>query len=268
VLSEFKAKGPLTTSLLAVVGLDDALALMIFSITAAFTESLLSSTGHLSLIQILQQPVIEIVGSIGMGFGLAVALNLILRLLKHRDDAKIISIAFIFVGVGLSLMLGLSLILTTMILGVMVVNRTPKHGRYIRYTIEQAGPVIYILFFTLVGARFQINLLPTMGLLGIAYILLRSTGKLGGAWLGGFIGKAEPAVRNNLGFGLLSQAGVAIGLAIAAEGRFSTLGDEGQALGALVVNVIAVSTLFVQIVGPVCLKYAISKAGEVGKAEF
>ena len=81
-----------------------------------------------------------------------------------------------------------------------------------------------------------------MGLLGLAYIVLRSSGKYFGAWIGGTLGKAEPTVRNNLGFGLLSQAGVAIGLALASASRFSEYGEEGIALGTLIINVITATT--------------------------
>jgi Kef-type K+ transport system membrane component KefB len=157
----------------------------------------------------------------------------------------------VFLCVGLSQALGFSLILTTMILGMVIVNRSPEHGRHIRFTIEQARPVIYILFFALVGARFQIELLPVMGLLGIAYVVLRSSGKFVGAWLG---------------LGLLSQAGVAIGLALASASRFSAYGEEGKALGPLIINVITATTFVVQIIGPICVKLAISRAGEIGQA--
>ena len=231
VLAEYDAKGPLTTSLLAVVGMDDALALVLYSIAAAFAESLLAQSGPPSLLQILKLPLVEIGGSLVLGVGLGLLLDRIMCRMKRQHDAMAVSIGFVFLCVGLSEAFGFSLILTTMILGMVVVNRCPEHGRHIRYTIEQAGPVIYVLFFTLVGARFQIRLLPAMGLLGVAYVVLRSAGKFLGAWLGGTLGGAEPAVRNNLGLGLLSQAGVAIGLALASASRFSAYGEEGQALG-------------------------------------
>jgi Kef-type K+ transport system membrane component KefB len=102
------------------------------------------------------------------------------------------------------------------------VNRNPEHSRHIRYTIEQVGPVVYVLFFALVGTRFQFALLPTRGLLGVAHVGLRSFGKLTGALLGGTLDRAPPAARNNLGLGLLSQAGVAIGLALAPASRFTS----------------------------------------------
>jgi Kef-type K+ transport system membrane component KefB len=113
--------------------------------------------------------------------------------------------------------------------------------------------------FALVGARFQIALLPTMGLLGVVYVVLRSFGKFTGAWLGGTLGGAGPAVRNNLGLGLLSQAGVAIGLALASASWFSAYGEEGRALGHLIINVITATTFVVQIIGPICVKIAISQ---------
>ncbi|MGD8398446.1 MAG: cation:proton antiporter, partial [Anaerolineae bacterium] len=266
VLAEYDAKGPLTTSLLAVVGMDDALALVLYSLAAAFAESLLAHTGAPSLWQVLELPVIEIGGSLLLGAALGLLLDRIMCRMTVQHDAMAVSIGFVLLGVGLSEALGFSLILTTMILGSTVVNRCPEHGRHIRYTIEQAGPVIYVLFFTLVGARFQISLLPTMGLLGVAYVLLRSAGKFGGAWLGGAVGGAEPAVRDNLGLGLLSQAGVAIGLALASAGRFAPYGEEGEALGFLIINVITATTFVVQIIGPICVKLAISRAGEIGRA--
>jgi Kef-type K+ transport system membrane component KefB len=266
VLAEYDAKGPLTTTLLAVVGMDDALALLLFSVTAAFAESLLAQSGPPSVLQILELPLIEIGGSVVLGVGLGLLLDQIMCRMKVQHDAMAISIGFVFLSVGLSEAFGFSLILTATILGMFVVNRCPEHGQHIRYTIEQAGPVIYVLFFTLVGARFQVSLLPSMGLLGVAYVMLRSGAKFLGAWLGGTLGGAEPAVRNNLGLGLLSQAGVAIGLALSSAKRFSVYGEEGQALGALIINVITATTFVVQIIGPICVKFAISRAGEIGQA--
>jgi Kef-type K+ transport system membrane component KefB len=266
VLAEFEAKGPLTTTLLAVVGMDDALALVLYSIAAAFAESLLARSGAPSLLQILRLPLVEVGGSVLLGLGMGLLLDQLMCRMKVQHDAMAISIAVVFLCVGLSEAFGFSLILTTMVLGMMVVNRCEENGRHVRFTIEQAGPVIYVLFFTLVGARFQISLLPEMGLIGLAYVLLRSAGKFSGAWLGGTLGRAEPVVRNNLGLGLLSQAGVAIGLALASAGRFSRYGDAGQALGVLIINVITATTFVVQIAGPICVKLAISRAGEVGQA--
>jgi len=268
VLAEYDAKGPLTTSLLAVVGMDDALALLLYSVSAAAAESLLASSGAPSPLTILKLPLIEIGGAAVLGLAMGWLLDFIMCRMKRHHDAMAISIGFVFLCVGLSQSLGFSLILTTMTLGMVVVNRHTEHGRHIRFTIEQAGPVMYVLFFALVGARFQIQLLPAMGLLGIAYVVLRSFGKFTGAWLGGTLGGAVPTVRDNLGLGLLSQAGVAIGLALASASRFSTYGEEGELLASLIINVITATTFVVQIIGPICVKLAISRAGEIGRASL
>jgi Kef-type K+ transport system membrane component KefB len=266
VLAEYDAKGPLTTTLLAVVGLDDALSLLLYSVAAALAESLLAGSGSPSALQIVGLPLVEIGGSIALGMGLGWVLDFVMCRMRRQHDAMAVSIGFVFLAVGLSESLGFSLILTTMVLGLVVVNRCAEHAQHIRFTIEQAGPVIYVLFFALVGARFQVQLLPAMGALGFLYVVLRSAGKYAGAWVGGTLGRAAPTVRDNLGLGLLSQAGVAIGLALASAERFSPYGDEGQALGSLVINVITATTFVVQIVGPICVKLAIRRAGEIGKA--
>lgn len=266
VLAEYDAKGPLTTTLLAVVGMDDAVALVLYSIAAALAESLLAPTRALSPAQILALPAVEIGGSVLLGSSMGLLLEFIMRRMERHHDAMAVSIGFVLLCVGLSEALGFSLILTAMVLGIVVVNRDPEHSQHIRFTIEQAGPVIYVLFFTLVGARFRVGLLPTMGLIGIAYVVLRSVGKFTGAWLGGLVGGAEPAVRSNLGLGLLSQAGVAVGLALNSASRFSACADEGASLGALIINVITATTFVVQIIGPICVKIAISRAGEIGRA--
>jgi NhaP-type Na+/H+ or K+/H+ antiporter len=266
VLAEYETKGPLTTSLLAVVGMDDALSLLLYSVAAAVTECMILTNRPLSPLTVLGLPLIEIGGSLALGLSAGILLQAVLARMKRFHDGMAISIGFVFLSVGLSQALGFSLILTSMIMGMVVVNRDPAHSRQIRYTIEQAGPVIYVLFFALVGARFQISLLPSMGILGLAYILLRTLGKFGGAWIGGTLGGAAPTVRDNLGLGLLSQAGVAIGLALDSAQRFAQCGPEGAALGQSIIGVITATTFVVQIIGPICVKFAVHRAGEVGKA--
>jgi Kef-type K+ transport system membrane component KefB len=266
VLAEYDAAGPLTTSLLAVVGLDDVLSLILFSVTAVIAETSLIGGEFHSWLEVLEIPFIELGGSLFLGTAVGLLLSCLMRLMKSRHDVMAVSFGLILLSVGMSQAFDFSVILTTMIAGFLVVNRHEEHSLNIRFTIEQAGPVIYVLFFALVGARFQVSLLPTMGFIGVLYILLRSSGKFIGAWLGGHFGGAQPSVKNYLGFGLLSQAGVAVGLAIASAERFSGLGSEGEELAALVINVITASTFIVQIAGPIGVKLAVTRAGEVGRA--
>ena len=268
VLAEYDAAGPLTTTMLAVVGLDDAVALLLYSGAAALAESMLVGSGMPALGSVVALPLVEIGGSLVLGLLLGLLLDFLLHRMKSHHDAMAISIGFVVLSGGLADALGFSLILTNMVLGVVVINRYREHGRHIRYTIEQAGPVIYVMFFALVGARFQLSKLPAMGLLGIMYVALRSAGKYAGSWLGGQLGSALPVVRDNLGFGLLSQAGVAMGLAIESAERFSEFGAEGVELASLIITVICATTFVVQLVGPIFVKFAITRADEVGKARL
>ncbi len=285
VLAEYEAEGPMTTTLMAVIGIDDALTLLVYSITAALAVpllkdgsavtlgSLLSGGGGISLREMIEFPVVEIGGSLVVGVAFGLFLTFVMDHLRtrhedrHMHDAMVISIAMIFVATGLSRSLHLSVILTAMTMGVVVVNRSPHNGHYIRFTIQQAGPVIYILFFALVGAGLRLDLLPQMGALGLVYLAARIAGKYIGAWTGGYLARTPRAIRDNLGLALLSQAGVAIGLALASSTRFADIGPEADDLADLIVTLVPATTFVVQLIGPILVKTAVMRAGECGTCE-
>ncbi len=265
VLAEYRAKGPLTTTLLAVVGLDDALALLLFSFALVTAESLLAHSGRLPWGQMLLLPLREIGGAVLLGVVVGVPFQWMLNRLKHQHAVCGFIVGTVLFAAGLATSLGLSLILATMTMGLVVANLKGDNSQYAHCVVERVGPLAYILFFVLVGARLQIRVLAGIGLLGLAYLLLRTVGKMGGAWLGGWLGRAPSVVRNYLGFGLLSQAGVAVGLALSISYRFGAYGEAGDLLGRNVVNVITATTLVVQIAGPILVKFAIGRAGEIGR---
>ena len=120
----------------------------------------------------------------------------------------------------------------------------------------------------MIGAKLKVALLPEMGFLGMAYILARSAGKISGVYIGARLSNAADAVRKYLGVALFSQAGIAIGLSIAIAQDFSRINPAGKAFGTLVINLIAGTTFIVQIIGPPCVKYSITKAGEIGKGKI
>ena len=253
VLHEYHSEGPLTTTLMAVVGMDDALALLLFSIAATVAESTLSGTGQTSLAPVLYLSLREIGGAVLLGLLLGLPFQELLNRLEHEHAVYGFIVGVVIFAAGLANSLGISLILSLMTMGVIVANVRGDNSLYVRRVVERVGPIIYMLFFALVGARLQISLLPAMGLLGLIYLVLRTGGKLGGAWLGSVLGGAEPQVRKYLGFGLLSQAGVAIGLALSIAHRFDAYGAAGAQLGTTVINVITATTFVVQIVGdPSC----------------
>lgn len=262
VLEEYRCKGVLTTTLLAVVGIDDGIALMIYGFAQPFSKMLYMPESGITFWQSFLIPLTELGGSIAVGLILGFLFSWSLKYFKLQGEKLSVTLAVVLVANGIAIHYHLSLILTNMIIGLVVGNIAMKHSRKLGEVVSGFTPPVYILFFALVGARLDINLLPTMGLLGIVYIVARGIGKIGGAWLGARISGAAPTVRKYLGFGLFSQAGVAIGLAIAASNDFAAAGPEGKEFGLLVINTITATTFVAQMIGPSLTRMAVIKAGE------
>ena len=155
-----------------------------------------------------------------------------------------------------------------MIMGIIFINLAPQIGRTTHTSIETLLPPVYVVFFAIAGLElsFQYNSLISFGILStigiiIVYIVYRILGKITGALVAGKSLHSSQVIQKYLGFALLSQAGVAIGLAIYASNELSTLSG-GEELGALVIAIITLSTIFFEIIGPIGVKYALIRAGE------
>lgn len=262
VLWEYRSKGPLTSTILAIVALDDGLALILYGFAFAFANALVTG-GGLSIKIMLIQPLIEIFGSLLLGVLISLIIDQVLRWIKTRDDQLVINVTAIVLASGIAKHFDLSLILTNMAVGLTLTNLHPDRNESNFEVVKEFVPPIYIIFFLFVGARLQLGLLPSMGILGIVYVLGRTIGKWAGAFLGATVSGAPLTVKKYLGFALFSQAGVAIGLALDIYQHFGKFGSAGEHLGHTVINVIAATTLLVQIIGPLSVKFAISKAGEI-----
>jgi len=262
VLQEYKCRGPFTTTLLAVVGIDDGIALLIYGIAAPFSKVLFMPESNLSILSSLMIPIRELGGSIVVGAVIGFLFSRGIKLLKAPSERLIVTLGVVLLGTGLSQMWHLSLIMTNMVIGLVVGNLATQQTRHLDTVIANFSPPVYILFFALVGARLDVRLLPAMGLMGLVYIIMRGCGKIGGSYLGARISGASVEVRRYLGMALFSQAGVAIGLAIAASNDFAMAGPEGAAFGALILNTITATTFVVQMVGPSLTRLAVVKAGE------
>jgi Kef-type K+ transport system membrane component KefB len=144
-----------------------------------------------------------------------------------------------------------------------MVNIFHRASRRISDVLQSFVPPFYIIFFVLAGAHLRINLLLKLGVLGIIYIICRTSGLMGGAWLGAVAGHQPPNIRRYLGLGILSQAGVAVGLAYLVIREFAPLGIAGQHIATLCITIIAATTIVFEIIGPIAVKFAITRAGEV-----
>jgi Kef-type K+ transport system membrane component KefB len=276
IIQEYKAKGSLTQALYAVVGFDDGLAIIIFGFAAATAKSLLlAETGEAAegFFQMLKAPTVEIVLSIGVGTVLGFILAQLVRFIKNSRDMLIIVFGIVMLCTGLSMMWHLSLILTNMVIGFVLVN-TRREALVHRVTapLLEIMPLTFVLFFCLAGAHLELAALPGLGLIGITYILGRSAGLIGGARIGAIFGHVEEKVKKYVGLGILSQAGVAIGLALIVGTEFSGLGSvadgvsHGDTIAAKVITTITATCIVFEIIGPILAKYALGKAGELNKA--
>lgn len=266
VIQEYKARGRLTKALYAVVGFDDGLAILIYGFAAAFARGLVSH--HVQGVwHSLMLPAREIGISVAVGAVMGLVYTLLARRLRTASELPALTFAFVAMTAGIAARFHLSLILACMSIGFVLTNSTPRTAvNRIVMQNRTLMPLVFILFFFLAGAHLDIAALPALGLLGIVYILARSGGKMAGAWLGGVLGGAETKIRRYLGMGILSQAGVAIGLSLIIAQDFAEIGTPlADRIASMVITTIAATCVIFEIVGPLLAKRALKKAGELGR---
>ncbi|MCW3134812.1 MAG: cation:proton antiporter [Methanophagales archaeon] len=264
-LHDCKARrGTLSKMTTAIVGLDDGVAIIIFVITIAILKFSLGEA-TLSVYSVLVKPGIEILGSIALGIVIGAILAYSAKKSGGRESILIISLTGILICIGFAEIFRLSSILACMLLGATFINLVPGIGRTFFEIVESILPPIYIIFFIVAGIKLRPDLLIEMGMIGIIYIVCRTAGKMSGAFIGAKTTKAEPVVQKYLGFTLMSQAGVAVGLACLVSGELSAYGEIGQELGAMAITIIAATTIIFEIIGPISVRYGVTRAGESGK---
>lgn len=267
VIQEYKARGNLTKALYAVVGFDDGLAIVIFGFAFTIARSVLMhehGAAQQALWRLIASPLLEIALSCLIGTAIAFLYRLMLRGLAERRDFFILTFATVLIAVGISKALHLSLILTNLVVGLIAVNtQSPAQSERVKDALTDVMPLLFVLFFVLAGSNLHLALLPSLGLIGLVYIVSRSAGLMGGAWLGAVAGRADRNIRKYLGMGILSQAGVAIGLALVVKQTLTPLGPWGARIGALVITTVTATSIVFEIVGPILCKVGLQKAGEI-----
>jgi NhaP-type Na+/H+ or K+/H+ antiporter len=272
---KMKTKGPLTDTLIPLVGLDDAVGIVIFGVMLSVAKAMNSGVS-LNFLDTIADPFFELVFSllVGVIFGLIVAWIIKKSNKKSDDKYEVFLIASVF-GVFMTVAVAklgihigdisvhLSPILTPMVLGVTVTNvisRVNAHDTEL--AVDKFIPPILIAFFTIAGAELTIAFLGQTNIaygamiaVTTGYIVLRIFGKVFGAYLGARAMKSVAVIRKYLGISLLPQAGVALGMAYQARTDFPTE-------GVTILIVILIATLFYAFIGPIGVKYALGKSGE------
>lgn len=254
VIKQYNAKGPVTETLLSVVALDDAVALMAFGFAMAAVNSILNPRQNSVLVTALL-PFVEIIGSILSGLILGLLFNVPLRFFKKNSNRLIITCGFVFLANAIAIFAGLSSLLLCMSMGAALIN-TSSSGREIFKIADSITPPIFLMFFVISGAQLDISIIPKIGVIGILYIIIRVAGKVAGASLGAYLMKAPKTVKKYIGFTLLPQAGVAIGLSLIAS---NALPEHGKTIRA----VILCATMIYELIGPAITKISLKKAKEI-----
>lgn len=254
VVRQYKADGPVTRTLLPVVAIDDATALMAFGISVAVAKGMTSSGGS-SLLAMLLDPVYEIGGAFIFGGILGIGLAFLTRIFHSRSNRLSGSIAFIFLCQGVCDLTGFSSLLACMVMSAVFVNLCNDYDKVFEQ-VDRITPPLFMLFFLVSGANLDIYIIPTVGVVGIIYVVFRVIGKIVGSSIGSSLSKTEPTVRRWLGFTLIPQAGVAIGLSSIAMQVVPAYGEQIRAI-------ILCGTVIYELTGPVITKLALTKAGEI-----
>ena len=261
VVRQYKADGPLTRLLMLVVAIDDAVGLVLFSVSFGIATAL--SAGQVSVLAVVVEPIVEIILSLLLGSAMGWLLNWVEQFFHSRSKRLTISVAFVMLTVGLSMLefrlgpvhCGFSLLLVCMMTGTVFCNIC-ETSEELMDRIDGWTMPLNILFFVISGAELDLAVLaqPVTLIVGVIYILARSAGK----WLGSYASckavKQPKPITDNLGITLLPQAGVALGMAITA----ANLPD-----GALTRNVVLFAVLVYELVGPSLTKRSLLAVGEI-----
>jgi CBS domain-containing protein len=264
VLWEYRSRGVLTTGLVAIVALDDALAMTLYGLGTSAAGMLMGSAD--SLAEAAGKIGIELIGAIALGLAAGFSLNFVLRRLHQPDKTLALAIGSILLVIATALIFSMDVILATMTMGVVLTNIAPRRSKGLFEIVRSFSAPIYVIFFVFVGARLGLSNMPVWmcGIVGL-YVLFRTVGKMAGTYFGARITGAAASVRKYGGLGLFAQGGVAVGLSIMASQHLGAHQiTKDLSLGDMIIFCVTATTLIVQVIGPPMVKLAIRLAGESG----
>lgn len=271
VVRQYRSYGSLTSTVLPVTALDDVFGIVIFGVTISIIKSVIKTDPNINIGVQIAKPFLEIILSVGLGFGLGYLISFITKKLHHDfDDLQIFTVSSVIGVIALTIVFNhflkdyveLSSLLINIVIGAIITNTQVKSEKTFEAINNFSSP-FYLLFFTLAGASLNIQNIKgsyELILLTLAYILLRGAGKYTGAFLGTKAMQSEKKVQKNIGLCLFPQSGLAIGLLVIINQAFSNYNsDFPKAFG----TIIMLSSLVFEILGPVFIKLALKRTGEL-----
>ena len=251
VVREYSTRGPLTETLLAVVALNNVICLVFFRLFFAFYSVVHGEVVTVAVVDVLK----ELAFSVLIGAGVGALITWWEQKIDELSELLLVIVGGLLLAIGLARTIGISYLLIALIIGAVTNNLSMMH-RLVYAELRQTEMPFYIAFFVLSGASLHLGSLGNLGLIGVAYLLARPTGKALGSWLAGRRYDAEPQVTQNLGMALIPQAGVAIGMVL-------TVSETYPEIGAVMSTVILSSVIVYEGIGPFLTKLALGRAGEI-----
>ena len=256
-IRQYKAKGPFIDTILQVVALDDAVALVAFSVCAAFVQAS-SGTGAVSISQVVI-PVLLNIAALVMGAVSGIVLSRMINKRRSKDHSLVLACVTIMGVAGVCSSMNVSPLLACMASGTAYINASGN--KHLFKQLNQFTPPLLVMFFVLSGMRLSIPSLAAAGTIGVIYFLVRIAGKYAGSTVGAAVIHASPEIRRYFGLALIPQAGVSIGLAVLGQRMLPT--ESGLMLSTIILS----SGLLYEMVGPACSKIAIKLSGSIPDKE-
>lgn len=252
-IRQYKAKGPFIEAILQVVALDDAVALIAFSVCAAVVQAT-EGPGRLDMQQLLLPIAFNLI-ALAIGCGSGWLLSKLIHERRSKDHSLVLACVCIMGVAGLCSTMNVSPLLACMASGTIYINTSGN--KHLFKQLNQFTPPLLVMFFVLSGMRLSIPSLISAGFVGIIYFVVRIVGKYLGASLGGMMIHATPEIKKYFGLALIPQAGVSIGLAVLGQRMLPA------ASGEMLSTIILSSGILYEMVGPACAKAAIRLSGSI-----
>lgn len=253
---EGRAEGPLTDTLLGVVAIDDAAGVLVFSVLFVLAQTVAAANTQLSHIF---SGIWEIGGGVLLGGLIALPMSWLTKRVRRGEPTLVEAAGFVFLAAGIATASHASYLMTAMSLGAFLAWRVGDEARPF-HVVEGVSEPFLAVFFVLAGLRFELDVLTELGWIGLAYVIARTAGLIGGGYAGGWLAAAPRVVRRRIGYCILPQAGVALGFALLAQNKMPQYGDS------LLPLVIATTVIF-EIAGPAIARWHLRKSGEMKGAE-
>ena len=261
VVQEYKARGKVTSTIMGVAAFDDVTGIINFSLAIVIARVFVTGSGF-SIYSSLVQPLLVVIGSIALGIAFGLIFNWVTSFIKKETEGVYIVLilgilAFCF---GIARYLHFDELLSTMTMGAVVVNYNAKSNMVFKILERYTDELIFVVFFTISGMYLDFSVLASCFGLVLLFVLFRDAGKILGTWTGAVISKAPPKIKKYTAGGLIPQGGIVIGLALVIRQNsiFSNFSD-------IVISIIIGATVIHEFVGPIFIKLALMKAGEINK---